>query len=203
MDETFYACRGDDALSTWKNVYAIVPGTLDVSIYGSDGYRFAIYNDNTVFVTDEYGLIYQAPMPKGGMPDISKLASASNFPDAVASDLAGSTLPLTRWERAKYFFRPLVFASAVFAQCAGCQGNCNSTCGCAYCLTHCICSTGTNCSASPIPGTCEFNASCGSAGCIWYWGDCGDDGCNCCSQSFGVCCLRVAPCTFTCRACGL
>ena len=198
----FRPAAGDDALATWKNAYAIVRGRLDATIYGADGYRFAIYNETTVFVTDEYGLIYQAPMPEGGMPDISKLASASDFPLAAASDLVGKALPQTRWEQVIDFFRPLVFATSVFAACSGCDTRCSNSCGCVYCLTHCTCSPATNCSLNPVPGTCEFNASCSGAACIWYYSDCGDTDCNCCAKFFGVCCMRVAPCTATCSACG-
>jgi len=79
----FTPAKGEDALETWKIGFSLVPTSL-VS-HSRNGYRFAVYNEQWVMVTDENAIGYRAPR-QAVIPDLSKLVRAADFPGAVAAN---------------------------------------------------------------------------------------------------------------------
>jgi hypothetical protein len=73
--------KGAKALDQWTIVFTLVPYSLYPDRF-KNGYRFALYNDKMVIISDETGMHYQAPLPDK-FPDLSQLTRAELFPGAV------------------------------------------------------------------------------------------------------------------------
>jgi hypothetical protein len=153
----------DEVLPGWVLDFALIKDGYPKYVnngqdYVNNGYRLVLRGKQFCFITDEIGVIYQAPTSEI-LPAAKSLASAASFAHSAAYDIFQPQVSL--WQRIADFFVPAVYAGL---QCCKDNFACYN-CGCAICIRDC-CDTFLCKSSFPGMG-CYANIGCSQIDCIW------------------------------------
>lgn len=166
----------DEIMPGWKLGYFLVDG--------GSGFRLVIAGTDYTVITDEHGVIYQAPTPAQGT-GLDVTIPASQFQGAAPYNQFKDNSVL---RRSKQLFMPVNFGTT----CPTCTNQCFICDTCSYCVTQCC--PGLSCQNMLPFGRCYYNAGCGGTpGCAYMVANCGCSGkCTACATKlFGGCCQSV------------